>query len=190
MAKVDISFKLQGYEEFEELMLQIRDDFGPKDANAILKDAVKDAMVPVLMMAKSLAPKHTGALAESLRIEARRPNQRDHRSRYVLETDTMIGTVTTAPGNVLARKKFVNLQHQVVLRNGKKEWKIKQVGIESDARANVQEFGVEFGSHAMAAQPYMRPALQSQGIVAANSLGAKLGSRLEKYKAKQSRKPR
>jgi len=188
MAQSSVSFKLQGYKEFEELMLQIRDDFGIKDANGILKSAVKDAMVPVLMMAKSLAPKHTGALAASLRIEARAPNNRDLNSRYVMVSDTVIGTVTTAPGNVLARSKFVNLQHNVVLHKGKKEWVIKQVGIKSDARANIQEFGVEFGSHAMAAQPYMRPALQSQGVTAANMLGEKLGSRLEQYKAKQSRK--
>jgi len=187
MPSESVLFKVKGFQEFEDLLLQIRDDFSAKDANAILKNAVKDAMVPVLMMAKALAPKHTGALSESLRIEVRRPNNRDHRSRYVLETDTMIGTVTTAPGNVLARYKFVNLQHNVVLHKGKKEWVIKQVGIKSDARANVQEFGVEFGNHAMAAQPYMRPALESQGATAASMLGQTLGSRLEQYKAKQSR---
>ena len=105
MAQVNKTFKLQGYEEFHDLMEQIYGDFSAKDANGILKNAVKEAMVPVLMMAKSLAPKHTGALSESLRIEARRPNGRDERSRYVLETDTIIGTVTTAPGDVLANKR-------------------------------------------------------------------------------------
>jgi len=189
MAQTNVTFKLQGYKEFEELMLQIQGDFGVKDANNILKTAVKSAMVPVLMMAKALAPKDTGALAASLRIEARAPNHRDLNSRYVLVTDTVIGTVTTAPGNVLARTKFLNLKHQVKLKKGSKNWTVKQVGIQSDARANVQEFGVEFGSHAMPAQPYMRPALQSQGVVAVNMLGQTLGQALEKYKAKQSRKP-
>lgn len=188
MAKQEISFKVQGFQEFEDLMEQIYGDFSVKDANNILKNAVKASMVPVLMTAKQLAPKHTGALSESLRIEARRPNNRDHRSRYVLETDTVIGTVTTAPGNVLEKRKFVNLQHKVVLHKGKKEWVVKQVGIESDARANVQEFGVEFGNHAMPAQPYMRPALESQGATAASSLGEQLGRALEQYKAKQARK--
>ena len=90
MAEIHLSLKLTGSDEFEDLLTQIRDDYGPKDANQILKKAVQDAMVPVLMMAKSLAPKHTGALAESLRIEARRPNGRDRNSRYVYETDSMI----------------------------------------------------------------------------------------------------
>lgn len=186
MAEIHLSLKLTGTDEFEDLLTQIRDDYGPKDANQILKKAVQDAMVPVLMMAKSLAPKHTGALAESLRIEARRPNGRDRNSRYVYETDSMIGTVTTAPGNVLANKRFINLQHQVTLTKGKKSWKIKTIGIESDARANVQEHGVEFGTHAMPAQPYLRPALESKGAEAASMLGDTLGKRLEQYRSKNS----
>ena len=54
MAQVNKTFKLQGYEEFHDLMEQIYGDFSAKDANGILKNAVKEAMVPVLMMAKSL----------------------------------------------------------------------------------------------------------------------------------------
>ena len=176
MPSVSVLFKVKGFQEFEDLLLQIRDDFGVKDAKNILKTAVKDAMTPVLLTAKSLVAVDTGALKASLRIEARSPNRRDKNSRYVLDTDTIIGTVTTAPGNVLARRSFYNLHN--------KKSKIKQVGIPSDARANVQEHG----SYKMAAHPFLRPALESQGANAASSLGEKLGKRLEQYRSKHMTK--
>ena len=176
MPSESVLFKVKGFQEFEDLLLQIRDDFGVKDAKNILKTAVKDAMTPVLLTAKSLVAVDTGALRESLRIEARSPNRRDKNSRYVLDTDTIIGTVTTAPGNVLARRSFHNLHN--------KKSKIKQVGIPSDARANVQEHG----SYKMAAHPFLRPALESQGANAASSLGEKLGKRLEQYRSKHMTK--
>jgi len=40
----------------------------------------------------------------------------------------------------------------------------------------------------MAAHPFMRPALESQSMNVAQSLGRTLGTALEKYKAKQYRK--
>ena len=47
MPEIHLSLKLTGSDEFEDLLTQIRDDYGPKDANQILKKAVQDAMVPV-----------------------------------------------------------------------------------------------------------------------------------------------
>jgi HK97 gp10 family phage protein len=177
MAESSVKFKFVGGEEFLELLNEIKDDYGEKDAKKILTSAVKDAMNPVLMMAKALAPKDTGALEASLRVEARRPTFKDKRSRYIQNTDTIIGTVTTAPGNVLKNRSFHNLHAPAGQR-------IKQIGIPSDARANVQEFG----SYKMAAHPFMRPALESRSMLAVNILGDALGKRLEKYKAKQYRK--
>ena len=177
MAESSVKFKLEGMEELLEVFNQIRDDFGEKDANKILKSAVHASMQPVLMTAKALAPVDTGALAASLRIESRRPTAKDKRSRYIKTTDTIIGTVTTAPGNVLKNRSF----HKLHAPAGQR---IKQIGIPSDARANVQEFG----SYKMAAHPFMRPALESQSMNVAQSLGRTLGTALEKYKAKQYRK--
>ena len=177
MAESSVKFKFVGGEEFLELLNEIKDDYGEKDAKKILTSAVKDAMNPVLMMAKALAPKDTGALEASLRVEARRPTFKDKRSRYIQNTDTIIGTVTTAPGNVLKNRSFHNLHAPAGQR-------IKQIGIPSDARANVQEFG----SYKMAAHPFLRPALESQGANAASSLGEKLGIRLEQYRSKHMTK--
>ena len=177
MAESSVSFKFEGGQEFLDLLNEIKDDYGEKDAKKILTGAVKQAMTPVLMTAKALAPVDTGALAASLRIEARRPSFKDKRSRYIHPTDTIIGTVTTAPGNVLKNRSFHNLHAPAGQR-------IKQIGIPSDARANVQEFG----SYKMAAHPFMRPALESKSMEVVSSLGRILGDRLEQYRAKQYRK--
>ena len=176
MAEVSVKFKVTGFKEFDELLTTIQNDFGPKDTQKILNRAVKLAMTPVLMQAKMLAPVDTGALRESLRIEARRPTTKDRRSRYVDSNDIVIGTVTTAPGNVLAKRSFYNYK-----KSFKEKRNIKTKGIPSDARANVQEFG----SVNFPAQPYLRPALESQGPSAVNSLSQSLKEALNKYQSKK-----
>lgn len=176
MAEVSVKYTYSGFKELDQLLDEIKSDFGPKDTQKILNRAVKLAMTPVLLQAKALAPVDTGALRESLRIEARRPTAKDKRSRYVERGDVVIGTVTTAPGNVLARRKFYNYSQSY---RQKKDVYTK--GIPSDARANVQEFG----SVNFPAQPYLRPALESKGMEAVNSLSQSLRIALQKYKSKK-----
>jgi hypothetical protein len=120
-------------------------------------------------MARMRAPVDTGALSQSLRVEARKPSSKDRRSRYFNPGQVAIALVTTAPGNVLAKKKWKN-----------KKTGAKQIGIKSDARANVQEFG----SYKMAAHPYMRSSLESQAQAVTDNLGNNLELALNKYKAK------
>lgn len=173
-----LKIKLLGMEELKNLFDEIVDDYGEKDAKNIMKSAMKDCMAPVQQMAQSLAPVDTGALRMSLRTEARKPTNRDKHSRYVHPTDVVIGTVTTAPGNVLAKRSFYNYSESY-----KKKKNIRSKGIPSDARANVQEFG----SYKMAAHPFMRPAMETQGPIAAQRLGSALGKRLEQYKSKYNK---
>jgi HK97 gp10 family phage protein len=165
--------KFEGIQEFTQLLDQIKDDFSEKDSKKILNNAVKLAMQPVLSKAQSLVPIDTGALRASLRIETRKPTSRDKRSIYVNPTDVVIGTVTTAPGSVLKKKKFVNQ------RTGQKE-----TGIASDARAVANEFGTA----KMAGKPFMRPAMETTTQPVLNSLSTSLKTALEKYQAKQAKK--
>jgi HK97 gp10 family phage protein len=167
-----ITFEFKGFKELEEVFAEIQDDFGEKDQKKILVSGVRQAMKPVLAMARMRAPVDTGALSQSLRIEARKPSSKDRRSRYYNPGQVAISLVTTAPGNVLAKKKWLN-----------KKSGTKEVGIQSDARANVQEFG----SYKMAAHPYMRTSLESQSQAVTDNLGNNLGLALEKYKAKNSK---
>jgi HK97 gp10 family phage protein len=167
-----LKIKFEGMQEFKGLLDQIKDDFGEKDAQKILNNAVKIAMQPVLTTAKNLAPKDTGALMASLRIETRKPNTKDKRSIYVNSTDVVIGTVTTAPGNVLAKKSFTNLKSNK-----------KQKGITSDARAIANEFG----TGKIAGRPFMRPAMESNTSQVVGSLVNSLKIALEKYKSRYNK---
>ena len=167
-----ITFEFKGFKELEEVFKEMQDDFGEKDQKKILVSGVRQAIKPVLQMARMKAPVDTGALGASLRVEARKPNSRDKRSRYYNPGQVAMALVTTAPGNVLAKKSFYNKKNT--------SNKIKQVGIPSDARANVQEFG----SYKMAAHPYMRSSLESQSQAVTDNLGNNLGLALQKYKAK------
>lgn len=168
-----VTIKFEGIEELTQLINEIQNDFSAKDSKKILNNAAKLAMKPVLSKAQALVPIDTGALRASLRIEARKPTNRDKRSIYVNPTDVVIGTVTTAPGNVLKRKKFMNM------KTGQKE-----TGISSDARAVANEFGTA----KMAGKPFMRPAMETSTGEVLNSLAQSFKTALEKYKAKQAKK--
>ncbi len=170
MSKI-VSVQFTGVQEFEELLNEMQNDFGPKDQKKILTAAVRKSMLPVLNKARQLAPIDTGGLRASLRIEARKPSRRDQKSIYVNPSDVVIGTVTTASGKQLAKKKFTNV------KTGQ-----KQIGIESDGRAIANEFGTA----KMAAKPYMRPSLESTTSTVLTELGDSLKAQLIKYKSKKA----
>ena len=79
----DIKFQWTGFKEFEDLLNQITDDFGEKDANNILRSACRAAMVPVLHAARQFLIDNdnvdTGQLLKSLQVEARKPSSKDKR---------------------------------------------------------------------------------------------------------------
>lgn len=168
-----VKIQFEGIQEFNDLLNEIRNDFDEKDSKKILNAAVRLAMKPVLDKAKMLVPVDTGALRASLRLEVRKPTRKDKRSKYVNDSDIVIGTVTTAPGSVLAKKKFINVKTNK-----------KQTGIPSDARAIANEFGTA----TMAGKPYMRPALESSGQESLNSLSISLKTALEKYRSKYNKR--
>jgi HK97 gp10 family phage protein len=172
--KINVQF--EGFAEFKELADKIVNDFGYKDASNIMVAAARLSMRSALDSARNLAPVDTGGLRASLQIEARKPRNKDRTSKYVNNDDVAIALITTAPGKKLAKTKFKNE------RNTKSD--IKQVGIKSDARATI----MEFGSAKTPAQPYLRPALESSSGTVTSDLGKALGTALEKYKARQAKK--
>ena len=169
MSKI-VSVQFTGAEELEQLITEMQDDFGIKDQKKILTAAVRKSMAPVLSKAQQLVLVDTGGLRASLRIEARKPSNKDKRSIYVNPGDVVIGTVTTMPGKQLAKKKFTNV------KTGQ-----KQVGIKSDARAIANEFGTA----KMAAKPYMRPSLETSTQAVLSVLGDNLKAQLIKYKSRK-----
>lgn len=177
------TFKMEGFNEFKALIDEIVSDFSAKDAKGILRNGMKKAMKPVLASAEFRAPVDTGALEASLRIEARAPNSKDKRSRYYIPGQVMVAYVSTAPGNKLAQVSFYDRQMIDRTKNTRTTMPYKSIGMKSDARANVQEFGSPY----FPAQPYMRISLESNADQVLRSLGDDIGSVLEKYRTKQNR---
>ena len=152
---MSVSIKLEGVGSVQAVFRELADEIGDKKANSkILIPAVRESMKPVLAKARADAPVDTGGLKRSLQVEARRPNRKDKRSKYIASTDTVISLVTTAPGKKLAK-----------------------LGIKSDARAIAQEFGTARNP----AHPYLRTALESQSTSVVNDLAKILARRIDQY---------
>lgn len=155
---MSVTIKLEGIGEVDKALKALEDEFGDKlSRSKVLVPAVREAMKPVLQQARANAPKDSGDLTRSLIVEARRPNSRDRRSKYITQTDTVIAAVTTASGKKLAK-----------------------MGIKSDARAIAQEFGTS--QHP--AQPYLRPALEANAQETVSRLAAILARRIQQFRAK------
>ena len=177
------TFKMEGMEEFKALIDEIVQDFSAKDAKGILRNGMKKAMNPVLTTAEYRAPVNTGALEASLRIEARAPTAKDKRSRYYIPGQVMVAYVSTAPGNKLAQVSYYDRKMVEKTKNTRTTMPYKSVGMKSDARANVQEFGSPY----FPAQPYMRISLESNADNVLRTLGDDIGAVLTRYKAKKNR---
>ena len=206
MAASNSTFQIHGMAETLEIFKQLADEIGDKKANSkILLPAVKEAMKPVLAMAKMLAPKgETHMLAESLTIVGRRPTRTDMKSKYVTTKDTVIAVVTTRKIPKKLKQKF-SQQHSSLLSDYSKSAKgsefrnmtAKQIrskkrsfyagfGIPFDARAPANEWGTkdEFGTAHNSPSPFLRPALETRGQAAAELLGQIIKRRIEQYRSK------
>jgi HK97 gp10 family phage protein len=182
-----VTYKIEGLKDVLATFNDLAQEIGDKNARSrILVPAAREAMKPVLTMATMNAPKDTGDLARTLQIEARRPTRRDMRSKYINETDTVIAVVTTKAFPKKLKKQFYE-SNADLYETDKDEYrkKLKQtkkdLGFLSDARAIAQEFGT--AKHG--AQPYLRPALESQSETVAKKIGEILARRMNQYKAKQ-----
>lgn len=184
-----VLIKLEGLGDvisaFDELAQQIGDR---KARSKILIPAARSAMKPILAMAQQNAPVDTGALKLMLQVNARRPTSRDRRSKYITGNDAVIATVTTASGKKMAamsegkglersKRRIASMENDAhvgayLAHNFK--------GFKSDARAIAQEFG----SAKTPAQPYLRPALESQSQQTVDKLADELRKYISKFRAK------
>jgi HK97 gp10 family phage protein len=181
-----VTYKIEGLKDvlaaFEELALEIGDK---KATSKVLVPAARESMKPVLTMAKMNAPKDTGDLSRTMQVEARRPTRRDMRSKYINQKDAVIALVTTKAFPKRLKKQFYE-ENALLYETDKAAYNRKlkerkgQVGVLSDARAIAQEFGTARNG----AQPFLRPALESQAGETAKRLGEILGRRLTQYRIK------
>lgn len=102
-----MTVQTEGFDEFYELLVQMGEDFGYRNTTRnVLTPSVKAAMEPVLATAKLLARVDSGAMRDSLRVEARIPTERDYMSEYVDANDAVIGAVTVKQSRVSLSEEF------------------------------------------------------------------------------------
>jgi hypothetical protein len=178
------TFEVKGLKETLEVFEQLRVDIGDKKATSkVLIPAVREAMKPVLAMAKALVPKgETHLLVDSLYITARRPSGKDKQSRYVKYQDSVISLVSTKPIPKSLKKKF-KLAHSHLkgaeFQKAKKAYFAEQ-GYLPDGRAAANEFGTAN----MPGKPYLRVSLESQAQAVSEVLGQILKQKIEQYRSK------
>ena len=177
------TFEVKGLKETLEVFEQLRNEIGDKQSTSkVLVPAVREAMKPVLAMAKALSPKDTGALDRSLYITARRPTRKDMKSRYVTPKDSVISLVSSRPIPKKLKQqlnaKYGNLKGSEYKKARRKFY--TEAGVMFDARAIANEFGTA----KMSAKPFLRISLESQAQMVASQLGMILKQKMEAYKAK------
>lgn len=97
----------EGFEEFEKLLIQMGEDFGYRETTRnVLVPAVKVALEPVLISAKALARSDTGRMRDSIKLEARIPNNNDKKSSSVGKDDAVIGLVSARQSVVSLSEEF------------------------------------------------------------------------------------
>ena len=181
-----VTYKIQGLKDVLAAFGELAADIGDKKAqSSILVPAAREAMKPVLQMARMNAPKNTGDLARTMQVEARRPTKRDIRSKYISDTDAVIALVTTKAFPKKLKKQFYEsnaalYESDRAAYNRKLKQAKQQVGVLTDARAIAQEFGTARNG----AQPFLRPALESQADQTAKRLGEILARRMNQYRIK------
>jgi HK97 gp10 family phage protein len=108
----NVTIKTEGFAEFEQQLLAMAEGYrSDLVARNTLTKAVKVAMEPVLQTAISLA--HYGEknysgihMRNTLKLEARIPNQSDNRSAFVKDSDAVIGIVSVKRSAVSLANEF------------------------------------------------------------------------------------
>lgn len=169
------AFQITGMQETLEVFQLLENEIGDKKARSkVLIPSVKEAMKPVLAMAKAMSPKDTGFLERTLTIVGRKPTRNDKKSKYIKNSDTVVAIVTSKPIPKKLKQQSVGMN-----KSEKKKFYASQNTL-YDARAVANEFGTA----KMSAQPFMRPALESQAISVSNTLGQILKNKIEQYRSK------
>lgn len=119
-------FKLEGFAEFESQLKQLADGYrADLVARNTLVKAVKHALIPAYDAAYSRAafgpPNPYGIhMKETIRIDARIPNNKDRLSNFVNESDAVIGVLSVKKSAVSLANEFgtAKMSPQPFLRSG------------------------------------------------------------------------
>lgn len=110
-----LTFELEGFEEFEQQLKAIAEGFrGDLVSRNTLVPSAKVAMESVFNSAQTKAPvgdkprdaKNPFHMRDTIRLDARIPNEKDKRSEYVNETDAAIAVVSVKKSAVSLAQEF------------------------------------------------------------------------------------
>lgn len=97
----------EGFDDFEDALITLASEFGYTDVNKkVLIPAVRDAMQSVLPVSQSLARADTGSMRASIKVDARRPNERDRQSKYIDANDAAIAVLSAKQSAVSLGEEF------------------------------------------------------------------------------------
>lgn len=97
----------EGFDDFEATLKRLGDEFGYTEVNRrVLIPAAREAMASTLPTAEGLARAETGEMRNSLRIDARRPSERDKRSNYITANDAAIAVLSAKRSRVSLGEEF------------------------------------------------------------------------------------
>lgn len=164
MAEVNI--KAEGFEDLFKAMDDLAEEIGKGKTDRIWRKALGAAMKPVLEDARTFAPTDTGQLKDHIYMKVHKPQGRDKASTsYMGEMYMARVTVGT---------KRDDTKYRMVLN---KKGNFQTVAHNLKPVPVSQEFGndrlknSEFGTAAMGAHPFMRPALDNNMEKVMSNLG-------------------
>lgn len=102
-----MSVNTYGFEDFDAVLTQMGQEFGYTDVNKkVLIPALRNAMKITAPYAKGLARVNTGKMRDSIMVEARRPNDRDKKSKYIYAGDAAIAIISVRQSAVSLGEEF------------------------------------------------------------------------------------
>lgn len=179
-------FKLEGVQETLDAFQQLANEIGDKKATSkFLVPAMKMALMPVLAAAKQLVSQNTGKLHDSLIIYAKRPTNKDRRSKYIGKNDAVIAKVETKPISAREERDFKATKQSLSTKGIKVTRKafFEGRGRFYDGRAIANEFGTA----KRGAKPFLRPAMEGQAQTVIDILSIALDQKIRQYRSKTAK---
>ncbi len=81
-----IKTNINGLKDLEKALTQISKEYGPKEGEKTLRQALRNSAKPVLEAAKENVPEKSGKLKKSLKISVGKPNKQDKRRGATKDT--------------------------------------------------------------------------------------------------------
>jgi len=154
-----VAFDIQGFAELEKAL----DNLSKSAGKGVLRRSLKKAAQPTADIAASLAPKKTGALAKSIIVGTKLDGRQAKIHRKMFRDDKSAVTMFVGPSYLLGAKG----RHGHLVEFGTAPF------INGGRFAGTQNPGTP-------AQPFMRPAFESDKMAMLERLKSELWSELEK----------